>query len=73
MPQDHVKSECLYGFKGRLDKVIEDNYICRTHLRLKKPWAAIIVGSGSSEKNITYTNPDLITGYLFLAKDRILF
>lgn len=77
MPQDLVKSECLYGFKGRLDKVIEDNYICRTHPQIKKPWATIIAGSGSSEKNITYTNPDLIfiTGHLFLVcfKDRILF
>ena len=75
MPQDLVKSERLYGFKGRLDKVIEDNYICRTHLQFKKPWAAIIAGSGSSKKNITCTNPDLtlITGHLFLAKDRILF
>lgn len=78
MPQDLVKSECPYGFKGRLDKVIEDNYICRTHLhhkKKKKKRAAIIAGSGSSKKNITYTNSDLIliTGRLFLAKDRILF
>lgn len=69
MPQDLVKSECLYGFKGRLDKVIEDNYICITRLQIKKLWGAIIAGSGNSKKNIIYTNPDLIliTGYLFLA------
>lgn len=77
MPQDLVKSKCLYGFKVRLDKVIEDNYIYRTHLQLKNPWAAIIASSGSSEKNITYTNPDLIliTVHLFWTnfKDRILF
>jgi len=36
MPQELVKSERLYDFKGRLEKVIEDNYICRTHLQLKK-------------------------------------
>jgi len=75
MPQELVKSERLYDFKGRLEKVIEDNYICRTHLQLKKLWAAIITGSGSSKKNITYANLDLILiiGHLFLAKDRILF
>lgn len=69
MPQDLVKSERLYGFKGRLDKVIEDNYICRTHIQLKNPWAAITAGLGRSKKNIAYNKPDLIviTGHLFLA------
>lgn len=73
MPQDLVKSECLFGFKERLDKVIEDNYICRTHLQLKKPWAAIIAASGSSKKNIAYTNSDLITGHYFWSKTGYCF